>query len=243
MLIVAALLSWPLPSSAHSLPAFAAPASRTRAPAWRDQGDRVQAFVAVHATGLAFGRRKILRQHVKKLNPSLFAPKGGKVPKARDAKLPPVRQDSAGPDPGRTPAGKPDAGKTPPTKDFKPPPVRQDSGGKPTAAQARAPQFKPFTKDNFRENLGRLTGGIPRDAHAHHVLPKEFVDKFQEAGINIHDPRYGAWWRASTHQKNARTYNNEWREFLYRKPEPPSREQILQFGRKMAKDHGLQIHF
>jgi hypothetical protein len=77
---------------------------------------------------------------------------------------------------------------------------------------------------------------------AHHVLPQKFAKQFQEAGINIHDPHYGAWWRAGAHRRAATKYNAKWEEFLFQ-DEPPSAEQILQFGRKIAKEYGLQIYF
>lgn len=108
------------------------------------------------------------------------------------------------------------------------------------AAKAGAQQFKPFTSANFRENLGRLTGGIPDHAQAHHIFPQRFVERFERAGINIHEPRYGAWWRSGAHQKSAAAYNAEWRRFL---DTSPSTEQILQFGRDLAREYGLTIHF
>jgi hypothetical protein len=78
--------------------------------------------------------------------------------------------------------------------------------------------FKPFTASNFRENVARLTGRMPKDAHAHHVFPQEFEDEFRNAGINIHDPKYGAWWEQSSHLKNAVKYNERWKTFRNRSP-------------------------
>lgn len=102
--------------------------------------------------------------------------------------------------------------------------------------------FKAFTQDNFRENLRRLTGGIPAGAHAHHVLPVKFEKQCQAAGINIHEPRFGAWWEASAHLKAKEPYNARWTAFFIRDT-PPSMEEILQFGRKIASDYELQIYF
>jgi hypothetical protein len=45
--------------------------------------------------------------------------------------------------------------------------------------------FKPFTADNFRENLARLTGQKPDGAHAHHVFPQALEKRFNRAGIAV----------------------------------------------------------
>ena len=52
-------------------------------------------------------------------------------------------------------------------------------------------KFKSFTRNNFRDNLGRLTGGIPDGMQAHHTLPYAFETEFSRIGINVHDPKYG----------------------------------------------------
>lgn len=100
--------------------------------------------------------------------------------------------------------------------------------------------FKPFTEGNFRENLARLTGKTPEGAHAHHVFPQEFADKFQKAGINIHDPRFGSWWERTSHLRKSFEYNSRWRAFLNR---TPSLEEILQFGRELGGEFGFQVYF
>ncbi len=100
--------------------------------------------------------------------------------------------------------------------------------------------FKSFTESNFRENLARLTGKMPEDAHAHHVFPQLFEKEFRELGINVHDPRFGAWWSRSSHLKNSYQYTQQWRRFL---AENPTREQALQFGRELANEHGFQINY
>jgi hypothetical protein len=100
--------------------------------------------------------------------------------------------------------------------------------------------FKSFTEGNFRENLARLTGRMPDDAHAHHAFPKSLAEQFEKAGINVHDPRFGAWWDRASHLKNSYEYTQLWRDFLSRKP---TREQILQFGRELANKYGFQINY
>jgi len=110
------------------------------------------------------------------------------------------------------------------------------------AVRVASTGFKAYTRRNFRHNLGQLTGGIPKGAHAHHVLPVKFATKFKKAGINIHNPRFGAWWGKTAHQQSARAYNEAWRQF-FKDTQNPTAEQILQFGRNLAKDHGLTIGF
>jgi hypothetical protein len=118
-----------------------------------------------------------------------------------------------------------------------------DEGG---SARASSPAketsrgYKAFTEDNFREDLARLTGKMPEGAHAHHVFPKKLVEKFKAAGINIHDPRFGAWWERSSHLKNSAEYLRQWEEFLR-----PGRtyEEILQFGRELGGKYGFQVDF
>jgi hypothetical protein len=100
--------------------------------------------------------------------------------------------------------------------------------------------FKSFTEGNFRENLARLTGRMPEGAHAHHVFPQKLAKRFQEAGINVHDPKFGAWWERSNHLKNATEYTRRWEEFFRHNP---SFEQILQNGRALANEYGFQVNF
>jgi hypothetical protein len=108
------------------------------------------------------------------------------------------------------------------------------------AGKAAGGGFKPFTEGNFRENLTRLTGKVPEDAHAHHVFPQSLADKFEKVGINVHDPRFGAWWDRASHLKNSYQYNLRWGRLL---ADNPSRAQILQFGRALANEYGFQINY
>ena len=110
-----------------------------------------------------------------------------------------------------------------------------DGAGKPASEG-----FKSFTEGNFRENLAHLTGKMPERAHAHHVFPQLRAKEFLEMGINIHDPKFGAWWERSTHLKKSYEYNLRWMRFLSR---TPTREQILQFGRELATEYGFQINY
>ena len=77
-------------------------------------------------------------------------------------------------------------------------------------------------------------------AHAHHVLPRAFESTFERAGLNIHDPRFGAWWEGGEHLKNAAQYNREWNRFL---SADRSSGEILEFGRRISAKYGLETRF
>lgn len=102
--------------------------------------------------------------------------------------------------------------------------------------------FKPFTADNFRENLKTLTGGVPPGEYdAHHIFPQKFRAAFAAEGIAIDDPKYGTWWERSAHRSAARAYNDAWEGFL---GTAPSRSEILQFGRDLiSQRYGLPFFF
>lgn len=109
-------------------------------------------------------------------------------------------------------------------------------------ARVVATKYRSFTERNFRDNLIRFTGRQPKGAHAHHVLPRKHSKKFRAKGINIHDPRYGAWWPAKKHLSAAKGYNQMWDEF-FDVPVKRSIEEIFQLGRELATQYGLQIYF
>jgi hypothetical protein len=97
-----------------------------------------------------------------------------------------------------------------------------------------------YTAANFRDNLSRLTGGIPEGAQAHHVLPQKFAAAFQKAGLNIHDPKFGAWWDAASHAKNSAAYNERWQQFLGTNP---TADRIVKFAKDISGKYGYQTHF
>jgi len=108
------------------------------------------------------------------------------------------------------------------------------------AAKTSTTVFKSFTKSNFRHNLGQLTGNIPANSQAHHVFPQKFVNQFSKAGINIHDPKFGAWWNTSGHLKNASSYIQAWTQFFKTNP---TQSQILIKGRQLMQQYGIPVNF
>ena len=96
-------------------------------------------------------------------------------------------------------------------------------------------KFKSFTRNNFRDNLGRLTGGIPDGMQAHHTLPYKFEKKFSDIGINIHDPKYGVWLDNTLHNKLSQEYNKAWEKFFIDNPSYTA-EQVMEYATKLMND-------
>ena len=104
--------------------------------------------------------------------------------------------------------------------------------------------FKPFTRSYYKENLVELTGISPsgQQVHAHHVFAQQFKEEFLKKGINIHDPKYLTWWEASSHRAAAKQYNLDWIEFMTQNP-GATEAQILEKGRKMMAQHGIEVNY
>jgi RHS repeat-associated protein len=94
----------------------------------------------------------------------------------------------------------------------------------------------------FRNKFAKVAGAVEEGAHAHHVLPIRFGRQFANAGLDVNDGRYGAWWKAQDHLRNAKGYNEQWATFFRQNPNPSS-DQVLQFGRDLAATYGLKILF
>jgi hypothetical protein len=114
--------------------------------------------------------------------------------------------------------------------------------GQETGEETAELALKAFTSRNFRDNLITLTGKSADDAvgmQAHHVFPQKFRDEFNDLGINVDDPHFGAW-VDSTHQNWSPEYNERWAEFLQT---DPSVEEVFQFAKDLAEEYGFEIYF
>jgi RHS repeat-associated protein len=107
-------------------------------------------------------------------------------------------------------------------------------------AKAEMQGMRSFTSSNFRFNLGKLTGEIPANSQAHHIFPQKFATRFADRGINIHHPKFGAWWETTNHLQNVKAYNAAWEEFFISNPTPT---QILNKGRDMLQLYGLPVGY
>ncbi len=96
-------------------------------------------------------------------------------------------------------------------------------------------KFKSFTRGNFRDNLGRLTGAIPDGMQAHHTLPCAFEKRFSDIGIKIHDPKYGVWLDSKQHNKLSHKYNAEWEKFFKTNPSY-TEEQVMEYEKKLMNE-------
>ena len=103
-----------------------------------------------------------------------------------------------------------------------------------------------FTESNYRNSLIRFTG-IGEDAasrfEAHHILPKEFEERFVEQGIEtIHDPRLLVWVDPDVHRSWSKAYGDAWVDFFEQAPNP-TRLQILEEARELAEGFDYEVLF
>jgi RHS repeat-associated protein len=101
-----------------------------------------------------------------------------------------------------------------------------------------------YTASNFRKNLENRTP-IPKgmkNPEAHHMLPQALEARFNKLGINIHDPRWGAWWAKADHAKYWYRYNWDWERWFAdfaRRSATPTLQEVEQQAAFMARQYGL----
>lgn len=100
--------------------------------------------------------------------------------------------------------------------------------------------FRSFTSSNFRYNLGKLTNGVKKGYQAHHVFPQKHRTEFMKKGIDIDNPKYGAWWETHGHLSNAKAYNNRWDSFDFNKK---TSSEIIDFGRTSMNKYNVPTNF
>lgn len=98
------------------------------------------------------------------------------------------------------------------------------------------------SKGNYKAMLTKIVAQPSAFFQAHHVFPQKFLDIFERAGMNIHEGKYMQWWENTDHLKNARGYNNEWKSFFGKTPNPTLQE-IEEFGRGLMKEYGITVNF
>ena len=96
-------------------------------------------------------------------------------------------------------------------------------------------KFKSFTRKNFRDNLGRLTGGVMEGKDAHHILPVAFDEYFSKIGIEIHNPKYGVWIDSQQHRKLSSEYNKKWETFFKNNP-TYTEEQVMDYAKTIMNE-------
>lgn len=65
----------------------------------------------------------------------------------------------------------------------------------------------------------------------------QFWDTYK---IDVWDAKYGAWWAAEKNQGLAGPYNEIWEKFL---ADNHTLEEVLKFGRDLAKEFGFKTIF
>ncbi len=103
-----------------------------------------------------------------------------------------------------------------------------------------------FTSNNYRESLRRFTG-ISEEAasglEAHHILPREFEERFLRHGIEtIHDPRLMVWVNPDEHRTWSKVYSSAWKDFFEGTPDA-TRLQVLEQARELSAEFGYKVLF
>ena len=114
------------------------------------------------------------------------------------------------------------------------------AGGGSPSGPSPDPNRGPF--QSFRKALQQFTRTIGEGKDAHHVFPQKYIDYFKRAGININDPRFGAWVDKSIHRGFSYEYNQDWVEFI-RANQNANIKDIYAFARMLALKYGFDIYF
>jgi len=96
-----------------------------------------------------------------------------------------------------------------------------------------------YTARNFADNLRKIKPKPSPSHQAHHMLPQAFEDFFRSKGINIHDPRWGAWWDVPEHTQKWRAFNDEWEVWIDTKGNHATIQDIIQKATELARKYNL----
>lgn len=92
-----------------------------------------------------------------------------------------------------------------------------------------------YTRRNFRKNLAKMVGEMPIGKDAHHIFPVELNRYFHDAGIDIHDPRFGIFMDAQMHKKGAHVYNEKWKDF-WKRHSSPTQSEVFDYAKSLMKE-------
>ena len=92
-----------------------------------------------------------------------------------------------------------------------------------------------------------LLGELGEDCDAHHIFVQKFANAFFDAGIDIHNPLFGALIEMHQHRKDVSAYQKEWEKFFegikYLTNKKARRKKIFKFARELAKRYDFKILF
>jgi RHS repeat-associated core domain len=108
-----------------------------------------------------------------------------------------------------------------------------------TAADNVLDTYDLYTKSNFRAGLKKITGVDPFLHDAHHMLPQALRERVKELydGLNVDNPRYGAWWWRPDHLVKSYMYNVKVLELIERTK--GDRHGLFAGLRQLAADYDL----
>ncbi len=98
-----------------------------------------------------------------------------------------------------------------------------------------------FASGNFRQNLMRSLGKSVEEVagrDAHHMLSQaeRLAEQFSKAGLNIHDPKFGAFWDHAVHLRKSSQFNADWTAFLKK---DRTAEDIHKYARVLAVKYDI----
>lgn len=101
----------------------------------------------------------------------------------------------------------------------------------------------PYKRGNFRENLAKicgLGGEGPAGYDAHHVFVQALEKTFRKAGIDIHDPAFGAWWKEQAHRSASAEYQSYWEDFF---KQSRTKDEIISFAKSLSERFGFDWQY
>lgn len=83
--------------------------------------------------------------------------------------------------------------------------------------------------------------GLKVGMEAHHGLPKKFAPDFNNAGLNISDPKYGYWLTPADHRGNGKAYryNKAWEEFWKKNSNADAETIVDEMHKLMDEIYGI----
>jgi hypothetical protein len=108
-----------------------------------------------------------------------------------------------------------------------------------------------YNASNYANKFKQEIKPYPTDGKTydiHHIFPQKasLKERFDEILTSfdgtIHNPNLLTYWEMSPHRSAAKAYNKRWEDF-FAEVSSPTEAQVLQFGRQLCKEYGLEIHF
>lgn len=79
----------------------------------------------------------------------------------------------------------------------------------------------PTNRNELKNAMRKISSKPFASAQAHHGLPWKYREWFAKIGLNINDPKHGAWVKGGGnggHQSWSKEYDNVWKEFIENNP-------------------------